>query len=522
MARSSIIKATITGDVKGLKRAFREAETGFDKFKIAAMAGATALTATIAGAAAAAKPLIDAASNLNEASAKAQETFGSAFGDIEQTAKKAAEAFGLSQAEFLDASATLAVFGQTAGLSGKDLSAFSTDLVGAAADLGSFNNIDPEEMLRKLQSGLAGEVEPLRRFGINLSAAQVEAKALEMGLGGLGGELTESEKIMARQALILEQLGPAAGDFARTSGDLANQQRILSAKFEDVQAKLGEKLLPVAIKVAEVALDLIDGFSNLIDVFSEEGLAGVLDRLSERFEWFAKARQTIETFVGYAVGAWQTFGDEITAIVEGWYNYIRTTVETVVGVFQGLVDVIAGVFTGDWGRAWDGVKQIFGSIWDGITGTLTAAWETMKGVTNDAIRNILAWFAGLPAALGHFVGGIAEAIAAPFVAAFGFIKRIWNDTVGGFGFSVPSWIPGVGGKEFRIPEMARGGIVTSPTLALIGEAGPEAVVPLSGPSGSMPNLGGPTTVVVELDGEVLLEAIARADRRSGGTVLGVT
>ena len=60
------------------------------------------------------------------------------------------------------------------------------------------------------------------------------------------------------------------------------------------------------------------------------------------------------------------------------------------------------------------------------------------------------------------------------------IKWLWNTTVGGFGFEIPSWVPLVGGKSFSIPEMAKGGIVRSPTVALLGEAGPEAVVPLGG------------------------------------------
>ena len=71
-----------------------------------------------------------------------------------------------------------------------------------------------------------------------------------------------------------------------------------------------------------------------------------------------------------------------------------------------------------------------------------------------------------------------EVIKAPFKTAFDAIKYLWNHTVGGFGFSVPSWVPGVGGKSFKIPMMATGGIVTGPMIAMIGERGPEAVIPL--------------------------------------------
>jgi hypothetical protein len=72
---------------------------------------------------------------------------------------------------------------------------------------------------------------------------------------------------------------------------------------------------------------------------------------------------------------------------------------------------------------------------------------------------------------------------------FNGIADIWNNTVGKLSFKIPSWVPGIGGAGFdvpNIPKLAAGGIVTSPTLALIGESGPEAVVPL-GKGGGMGN-----------------------------------
>jgi hypothetical protein len=101
---------------------------------------------------------------------------------------------------------------------------------------------------------------------------------------------------------------------------------------------------------------------------------------------------------------------------------------------------------------------------------------------------------------------------------------LWNGTIGGFGFSVPGWIPEIGGKEFRIPNMpeisvpflADGGIVTGPTLAMIGEAGDEAVIPLNR-AGSF---GGDTfNVTVQLpagtDGDDVVRALQSYQRRRG-------
>jgi hypothetical protein len=109
-----------------------------------------------------------------------------------------------------------------------------------------------------------------------------------------------------------------------------------------------------------------------------------------------------------------------------------------------------------------------------------------------------------------------------FKTVFNGIARIWNSTVGKLSFKIPDWVPGIGGNGFSMPDipmLANGGIVTSPTLALIGEAGPEAVIPLS----QMGNMGGGMNITVNAGlvstpdqiGQQIIEAIQRAQRRSG-------
>src|SRR3546814_20116561 len=85
-----------------------------------------------------------------------------------------------------------------------------------AQDLVSFYNVDTETAIQKLRSGLSGESEPLRDFGVFLTEANVKAKALEMGLTGVGDELTEQAKILARYQLVLEATKNAQGDVARS------------------------------------------------------------------------------------------------------------------------------------------------------------------------------------------------------------------------------------------------------------------------------------------------------------------
>jgi hypothetical protein len=101
------------------------------------------------------------------------------------------------------------------------------------------------------------------------------------------------------------------------------------------------------------------------------------------------------------------------------------------------------------------------------------------------------------------------------------IKTFWNANVGGKGFAVPNWVPGFGGNSFKIPFLADGGIVKSPTLAMIGEGGPEAVIPLS----RMNTGGGGTTYNITVNAglgtnpddlsRVIVESIKRYEKRNG-------
>jgi hypothetical protein len=112
-----------------------------------------------------------------------------------------------------------------------------------------------------------------------------------------------------------------------------------------------------------------------------------------------------------------------------------------------------------------------------------------------------------------------------FKKAFNGIATIWNNTIGKFSFTVPSWVPGIGGKGFSMPDipmLAAGGIVTGPTLAMIGEAGPEAVIPLD----RMSQMGGGgTTVNINVNGgdpQSVVNALRTYMRQNGSVPIRVS
>ena len=220
---------------------------------------------------------ISAASDLDEAVSATRQIFGQASDAVLKFADDAALAFGISKQEALDGALTLGTFGKAAGLADDDLSDFTNGLLGLSADIASFRNATPEEAIEAIGAALRGESEPLRRFGVLLDDATLKAEALELGIYDGNGALTQQQKILAAESAIYKQTADAQGDFARTSGGLANQQRILRARLSNVTAQLGVQLLPIALKVANFFADkFLPAVENLADTFAEKGLLGVL------------------------------------------------------------------------------------------------------------------------------------------------------------------------------------------------------------------------------------------------------
>lgn len=162
----------------------------------------------------------------------------------------------------------------------------------------------------------------------------------------------------------------------------------------------------------------------------------VWDSIKEKFNQFK------EWLGNVFVTDWsQKFGF-LGDIINAYLANIRNVFDSVKRIFGGIIDFIAGVFTGNWKRAWQGVQDIFGGIMNGLQALVKAPLNGVIGLINAAISGLNK--IKLPS------------IDIPF---FG--------TVGGWGFNIG-----------KIPYLAKGGIIDNPTLAMVGEAGKEAVVPL--------------------------------------------
>lgn len=292
-------------------------------------------------------------------------------------------------------------------------------------------------------------------------------------------------------------------------------------------------------------------------------------------------------------------------------SFIAEAIGGVIDVLKGLVQFIVGVFTGDWDKAWEGIKNVFGGIWDAIVGIAKAAWEGIKypfqeagaffgdvwGLIKDVFSGVGSWFSdifsgawsgikkawsgtksffkdvftgikdafktipnwfknifkkawkgvksvftkggkvfdgikdgildGLKAVINTLIGGINKVIAIPFNGLNDALETLKDLSI--LGVEPFGWIDTIPVPE--IPKLARGGIVDRATLAMIGERGKEAVVPLENNTGWIDKLvdkltarnDRPEKIVLMLDGKELgwanINSINNITRQTGALQL---
>lgn len=256
------VLATATVDIipnlKPLNRGLAEARVSLERF--ARTGGGFALTGGAAaigtGIAAAMVSAAKKAASFAEVMNKVKVTFGTSSSGFIKQADDLADRFGLVKRTTLEAAANFGLFGRAAGMSTDESAAFAKQLVQLGVDLSSFHNISREAAFEKLESGLAGQVRPLRALGIFLSEDAVKARALALGLGEVGRELSDQEKIRARFSLIMEQAGPAHGDLARTAESTHNQMLKFQGDLENAITALGHEFEPALLESIKLAREL--------------------------------------------------------------------------------------------------------------------------------------------------------------------------------------------------------------------------------------------------------------------------
>jgi hypothetical protein len=204
------------------------------------------------------KNSLKGASDLNESMSKVGVVFGKSAGDIHKWSQSAATSMGLSRNAAEEFAGSLGLTFTQMGTTTSEAAKMSKAWVKLAADLGSFNNADPTEILDAMQSATRGEYDELQRYVPSISAAAVEHEALAISGKKSADALSAHDKLLAVQKILFRDTAKAQGDFARTSSGAANSQKILSAQWEDAQAKLGKGLLPILLQTTRTLSKLVD------------------------------------------------------------------------------------------------------------------------------------------------------------------------------------------------------------------------------------------------------------------------
>lgn len=253
----------IAGPLLGLSAT---AATGVGLVAVAAAAATAALgkTAMMAG-------------HLTEAINKSEQVFGSSNGKLIALADELARKFGIVKTTVLDTAASFGLMLEGAGFDRIKAAEASATLVKLAADAKSFFDVPLEEAITRIQSGLSGEMEAVRRWGINLTELNVKQKAMAMGLFNGRGEMDQATKTAVRYQLILEGLKPAQGDLERTGGGLVQQWEKFTGQLTNLATTIGSVLLPVFTL-------MLRGLNSMLDLVGSQ-----IGAWAEWTLWLAKA-----------------------------------------------------------------------------------------------------------------------------------------------------------------------------------------------------------------------------------------
>ncbi len=334
------------------------------------------------------KGAIAESSDLNESLNALAVTYGDAADGVAQLGREAASSLGLSNVDFNALAVQFGAFTKTIAGDGGDVTATLDELTTRAADFASVMNLEVADAARIFQSGLAGESEPLRKFGIDMSAASVSAFAYAEGIASTGETLTEAQKVQARYGLLMQQTAQAQGDFANTSDQLANRQRILGASFENLKAKLGERLLPALTAVVGFAVDkLLPGLEKLGPVAKGVGEAfgPLASQLGESIGPVLGQLGTFltETLVPNLVAFGQTVSDTLGPVLNDVGTFIRDTVvpalSSLAGVLNDTIVPVAQDFARTVGEAiWPALQELWSGIQRDLLPALQDLWDNFS------------------------------------------------------------------------------------------------------------------------------------------------
>jgi len=346
------------------------------------------------------KSSITLARDFNEIQSKSNTIFGESAAAINKWASTASTGFGQSKAQALDAASSFGNMFSQLGIGSKTAADMSVKMTELASDFASFHNADITEVLQAQQAAFRGEYDALQKFVPTINAAAVQQEAMAETGKTNAASLTQQEKAAATYTLMLKGAGDAQGDFDRTSSSLANQQRILSAQWADLQVKIGQVLIPaltaVVVAINTEVIPAVKDFAVKVQTYYEQNIKPAIENLKALFN---------------------TLEPVIRPILEAVANHIKN----VAVVFGDVVNLILALVSGDWGKAWEMAKKLVSDMVQLVKDDLSGMIDFITGL------------AGLAKTAGSALGGaIADGISAGFDWIIGHVTGLINGLISAY------------------------------------------------------------------------------------------
>lgn len=252
------------------------------------------------------KEAIELGSDLQEVQNVVDVTFTTMSDKVNEFAKGAAEAAGLSETMAKKYMGTFGAMSKSFGFIEEEAFAMSSTLTQMVGDVASFYNLTQDEAYTKLKSVFTGETESLKDLGVVMTQSALDSYAMAKGYGKATKEMSEQEKVALRYSFVMDQLASASGDFVRTSDGWANQTRILSLSIDTLKANIGQGLINI--------------FTPLLKIINQ--IVSKMAQLSQHFVVFSKM------LVGKSTsGGGGSPGDALAEIEDGYADIADATDE---------------------------------------------------------------------------------------------------------------------------------------------------------------------------------------------------
>lgn len=299
---------------------------------------------------------------------------------------------GIDPTEAMNNMATIQGLTTSFGMASDKAYILSKNLTQLGYDLASLKNIPVAESFTKIQAAISGELEPIRRLGVDLSQARLQQELLNLGYSQSVSTLSQADKAVLRYIAIMKQTTDAQGDFARTLSSPANMIRILQAQMNSLARAVGsllypalKSILPPLIAAVELVKELVTGIASLMGVKVEfpdfssasDAVGGVTDALDDTTKATGKAAKA---FKNYIMGF-----DELNVIQKD-KSSSKNSGSGAAGNLLGDVDLsgydMFKQYNEEFAKQIDGIKEKMKGLLPviGSVGAAIAAWQISKAL----------------------------------------------------------------------------------------------------------------------------------------------